>query len=92
MDETVKDMETSLPRIFNGLSGRNTLNYSNSECVENFQKMCDAIDMEEVFSKLDKFEAEYKQLQNVNKRNKENMQSAVNSAMLCISTLRMNEV
>jgi len=57
MDGAVKQLEVSLPRIFEGMTGRNVLKFNSSESERVFKKMCEAKDMEEVFSRLDKFEA-----------------------------------
>ena len=90
MDETVKKMEVSLPKIFEGMGGRNTIKYY--EAPERiFKKMCEMSDMEVVFSTLDKFQAEYQSLKQRNADNENKLAIALDEAKQYINSLRIKE-
>lgn len=66
LEDTISQLNSTLPNIFAGLSGRNNLKFNSSECESTFNKFCEAKDMEEVFSRLENFRDEHDKLRILN--------------------------
>jgi len=91
MEETLKQLEVTLPATFEGMASRNVLKFNTSDCERIFGKMCEAKNMEEVFHKLDRFEAQSEMLKDLNKRSEASIEKALNEAKDCLDSLRFDK-